>query len=819
MRKKITTGLFIILCNTIFSQGNLEMKINDLISQMTLEEKIELLGGTGFDSKSIDRLGIPAIKMADGPVGVRWDSSTAFPVSIAMAATWNTDLIYEVGHALGREVKLKGRDMLLAPCVNLVRTMQGGRNFESFGEDPYLTSRIALSYINGVQEEDVMACIKHYAVNNQEHERTTISAEVDERTLREIYLPAFETAVKEGKVASVMAAYNKLNGIYCAGNDFLLNKILKDDWGFDGFVVSDWGAVHSTLETAKYGVDLEMPFGTFLNESLIELVNEGKVGESIIDDKIRRMLRMIFRFHLDEERALMKDETVLKISDGAAYKTSVESMVLLKNDNNILPLQKSSIKRIAVVGPNAAIARTGGGGSSRVAPLHSISPFDALKSKLKGVEIVYEPGCKIEGSINIISSTNLRTVIDGKEISGLKGEYFSNMQLDGSPDFVRVDNQINFDWHGGSPHKNIPENNFSVRWTGKLIPGKSDTYNIGLISDDGIRLYIDGELVVNDWTNHAAAYNGAIRELKANQEYEIVIEYYENGGDANIKFGWEPAGKGNPEGAIAAAASADIALIFCGFSEHSESEGFDRVYTSLPDDQINLINEVAKVNPGTIVVLNNGGPVVLREWIDKVPAVICAWFPGQQGSNAITDILFGDVIPSGKLPYTIPKRWEDCSAYPYYPGTDGKIKYDDGLFTGYRHYDKNNIEPEFHFGYGLSYTSFEINDVSVMIDEEKIKATMTVKNTGAQKGSEVVQLYVSDKNSKIVRPLKELKRFTKVELVPGESKQVTFELTKDDLKYYDVGKGNWEFIPGDYEFLVGNSSSANDLKVFPVLLN
>lgn len=810
----------ILFAQNISDENSTELKIDKIISQLTLEEKIALLGGTGFATKPIERLGIPEIRMADGPVGVRWDKSTAFPVSIAMAATWNVDLINSIGKGLAGETLAKGRNMLLGPCINIVRVPHGGRNFESFGEDPYLTSRLAVSYIKGLEENGVIASVKHFAVNNQEYERMTISAEVDERTLREIYLPGFEAAVKEGNVSTVMAAYNRLNGTYCAEHDFLLNKILKDEWGFKGFVVSDWGAVHSTIGTAKFGVDLEMPFGKYLNNSLIDLITNGDVDIKIIDDKVRRLLRVMLKFNLFENPQPEFDKNIYEKNKIIAYKTATESIVLLKNENDILPLNTDLYNKIAVIGPNAKVNVSGGGGSSKVNPVYSISPFDALQNKIKNADkIIYAQGCRNEGQIDIMTEEFLKTVIDGKVVSGFKGEYFKNKELKGEPALIRIDKTVDFNWSSGGPDSLIGEDNFSIRWTGKLIAPKSGKVKLGTISDDGVKLYFNGELKIDNWTDHAALFDGFTTVLEEGKEYDIKIEFYENGGDAVLQFGYESLEDTLLAEAVNTAKESDIALLFLGNSEYLESEGFDRTSLELPENQLALLNAVLSVNKNVIVVLNNGGQILMSEWIDKVQGLVEAWFPGQEGGNAVADVLLGNVNPSGKLPHTIAKKLDDYSAYKYYPGSDGKISYADGLFVGYRYFDNNKIEPQFHFGYGLTYTSFKIEDVKVANDDSKIKVSLNITNTGNLEGSEVIQVYVSDKTNKIIRPVKELKKFLKVLVKPGETKNVNLDLSTNDLKYYCIEKSQWTFEPGEYEILVGNSSNEKDLIFSSITVN
>jgi beta-glucosidase len=780
-------------------------RVEDLLNKLTLEEKVDLLGGTGFASKEIKRLGIPELRMTDGPQGARWELSNSYPNGISMAATWNPALIQDIGKAIGQDVKAKGRNVILGPCVNILRLPQGGRNFESFGEDSYLTSRITVDYIKGVQQENVAACVKHFAVNNQEHQRTFVDVKVDERALHEIYFPAFKAAVQEADVLTLMCSYNKVNGPYAAENDYLLKDVLKEQWKFDGLVMSDWGAVHSSLPVARGGLDLEMPTGYYLNDStLMDAIKSGEIAESVINDKVRRLLTVIFKLGLFDKQ-IEPDSSKIKseFKSRTAYQAALESIVLLKNDNNTLPLKADKIKSIAVIGPNAAIARTGGGGSGYVDPIYAISPLEGLKKKLgNNVKINFAKGVIIHGDTNPIEPQYIP--------GGLKAEFYNNMKLEGEPVLTRTDEQVNFNWF----QKAAPEVNedlFSVRWTGKVKAPETGKYFFDITSDDGVRFYFNDKLIINDWTDHSALTNSASVEMAAGQTYHIKLEFYDNGGEAICLMGWRLPGEDLTAEAVEAAKNSDVALVFAGTNKQIESEGFDRPDLELPNGQSDLVAAVAKANKNTIVVLNNGGPVIVNQWLKDVSAVLETWFYGQEGGNAIADVLFGDYNPSGKSPMTWPEKWEDCSAYGTYKSEDSVTYYKDGIYVGYRHFEKNNIKPVFPFGFGLSYTTFDYNNL-IIDNSGNIKVKFDVKNTGKVKGEEVVQLYVRDIESSVDRPVKELKRFSKVLLNPGESKTVEFELTKDDLSFYDVKTKSWIAEPGDFEILAGSSSADIKLK-------
>ncbi|MFA6598624.1 MAG: glycoside hydrolase family 3 C-terminal domain-containing protein [Ignavibacteriaceae bacterium] len=796
----------------------IETRVEDLLKRMTLEEKIDMLGGTGFATKPNTRLGIPELRMSDGPLGVRMGKSVAFPSGISLAATWNPALVEKVGHALGREVKAHDAHVLLAPCVNIARIPNGGRNFESFGEDPFLTSRMAVDYIKGLQAEGVAATVKHFAANNQEHERMFVDVQVGERALNEIYLPAFKAAVQEANVLCVMNAYNKVNGHFASENDFLLKDKLKNEWDFQGMVMSDWGAVHSSIPTANGGMDLEMPYGEFLNQkTLLPAIQKGEVMRSTIDDKVRRILRTIFKLGLFEKPSLKDNYKVgAKENREAAFLAAREGIVLLKNESNILPLNFSKIKSLAVLGPNAAKARTGGGGSSQVEPIAAPSPLEILKKNFGSkVKINYAAGVKLDGETIPIASKYLSTE-KGEE--GLLGEYFDNMELNGKPTYSRIDKELNFDWGGGSPFdkRSWKTDNFSVRWTGKIKPAVSGEFILDLTSDDGVRLFFEDKLVINNWSDHAPEPREYKVDLTAGKEYKIIIEYYENGGGAVCKLGWTLPGEDPMIAAIKAAKQSDVVLLFAGTSNAYESEGFDRKDLVLPKNQDELIEKVAEVNKNVIVVINAGSPVLMDKWLGKVKGVVFAWFGGQEMSYAISDILSGKFNPSGKLPVTFPKRWEDCSAFSSYKQEDSVTKYTDGIFVGYRHFEHNKIEPLFPFGFGLSYTNFAYGTLKLSANEinqdGKINVTFEIKNIGKVAGSEIPQLYIHDVKASVERPVKELKGFTKVYLKPGETKQVTFTIDKSALSFYDVNSKSFVAEPGEFEILIGSSSEKIELK-------
>ncbi len=803
-----------------------EQRVDDLLGRMTLEEKLSILPGDGhMHTKAIERLGIPSLTMADGPHGVRKGSATYFPTAVSMGASWNTALVEQVGAAIAHELRAKGIDMILGPCVNIHRFPLGGRNFESFSEDPFHAARMAVACIKGVQAENKGACVKHFAANNQETDRTTVSADVDERTLREIYLPAFKAAVQEADVLSVMGAYNKVNGAYCCENRHLLTDILKNEWGFKGFVVSDWCGAKSTVPSANNGLDLEMPRheNNYFGEPLRKAVEKGEVSVKTIDDKVRRLLRALFLMGLfDDDRAPSAGPACTLDNEMLAREVAREAIVLLKNENELLPLNRDTIKSIAVIGPSATDKTSCGGGSSDVYCPYEVTPMDGMIRACGGsIKLRYALGCDFPSrGLPAIPSKYLTPPGGRKDQHGLRGEYFNNSSFAGEPVLTRVDGQVDFDWHGDSPQPGVVSSDvFFVRWMGKLTAPKSGEYTLCLASDDGSRLFLDGDLCVDNWGEHPYMEKKSTVKLVAGREYDIRLEYFEKDGGAVVRLQWRVPGESALPGIAEAAKIArnsDVAVVFAGVSHRFESEGQDRTDMALPGHQAALINAVAKANSNTVVVLINGTPVEMASWIDNVPAALEAWYPGQEGGNAIADVLFGNVSPSGKLPVTFPKRLEDAPAYGNFPGSNNVVRFAEGIFVGYRYYDKNEVQPQFPFGHGLSYTTFKYSNLVIRPAKlqagDKLKVSVDVENTGQRKGKEVVQLYVSDVKSSLERPTKELKAFRKIELLPGEKKAVTFTLSEKDLAFYDPKEKRWRAEPGAFEALVGSSSRDIKLK-------
>ncbi|HQU84373.1 MAG TPA: glycoside hydrolase family 3 C-terminal domain-containing protein [Pyrinomonadaceae bacterium] len=792
---------------TAQTNSQTEKKVEELLQKLTLDEKISMLAGTGFDTVPIPRLGIPALKMTDGPVGVRQAPATSFPSSIALAASFDTELIGNVAKAIAQETKAKDKNVLLGPCVNIQRTPFAGRNFESFGEDPFLAAQMSVAYIKGMQAENVIPSVKHFAANNQEVDRMTIDVKVDERALNEIYFPAFKASVKEGNVWSVMAAYNKLNGFYASENEYLLNEVLKKRWNFQGLVMSDWGAVHSTVPTLKNGLDLEMPTGSFLNpEAVKKALNSKEVTETQIDEMVRRLLRVMFWANLMENKSLDKGSLDTPEHRRIALEAAHGGIVLLQNKNDLLPLDTNKIRSVAVIGPNADTARIGGGGSAQVIPFYSVSPLEGIRKSVgEKTQINFSPGIVSLEDTTPIPTENLKTP-DGKS-NGLYGEYFANMAFEGKPAFTQVDPQLDFHWGTNSPAGNYPSDLFSNRWTGTLTASVSGRYAISLSSNDGGRLYLDDKLIVDVWGDHATLKAATSIELKVGEPHKIRVEHYENRGNADLVLGWRLLENDILQKAAETASKSDVAVIFVGLSDAFEVEARDRTDLNLPKEQEDLIEAVTKANPKTIVVMTSGAPVLMDKWINKTPSVLQAFYYGQEGGNAIADVLFGKISPSGKLPATFLKRWEDSNAFGRYPGDGKTVDYSEGLLVGYRWFDTKKIEPLFPFGHGLSYTNFKYSALKLTKGKDaNLTIQFEIENTGKRDAAEVAQIYVQDVQSSLPRPLKELKGFQKVFLKAGEKKTVSVALDHNSFAFYNPEKQSWIAEKGDFKILVGSSS-------------
>lgn len=691
----------------------MEKRIEKLIKKMTLEEKVGLLhGNSKFYVAGVERLGIPEWSLSDGPHGVRaeinrhdwayagWtnDSASYFPTGTAFAATWNPELAYRRGEVLGEEARWRKKDVLLGPGVNIIRSPLCGRNFEYMSEDPYMNSVLAVAYIKGLQSRDVACSVKHFAVNNQETNRTTVDVECSERALREIYLPAFKAAVQEGGALTVMAAYNKFRGEFCAENNYLVRKILRNEWGFDGVYVTDWGAAHSTVPSMEAGLDLEM--GTLIDKyedwyyanPLIEAVKSGKIPMSLVDEKVGDVLRVMIKTNvLDPKKRFGPGSMNTKEHQQATYDAAAEAIVLLKNQNNLLPLDFSSIKSLAVIGDNATRKHSNGGLSSEIKAVYEITPLEALRAKWGDkVDIRFAQGYE-----------KLSTFVEGSNNGQSSGTFSSKTQES----------------------------------------------------------------------------------------------------DALLKE------------AVEVARTSDVALLVCGLNHDYDTESFDRLNMDIPYGQVELIQEVVKANPRTIVVMIAGSPLNMAAVDICSPAIVWAWFNGMEGGNALVDVLSGKVNPSGKMPFTTPVSLDQSPAHALgnFPGRDLKVNYEEDILVGYRWFDTKGLPVVYPFGYGLSYTTFNYSnlntDKKTYDQADTIQATFTLTNTGDREGAEVAQLYVSDPVCSVMRPVKELKGFKKVFLKPGESRRITLDIPVSSLAFYSEAQSQFVVEPGEFILQLGASAS------------
>ena len=800
----------------------MDEKIETLLKKLTPGEKATLLAGADmWHTRPVNRVGIPAIKLTDGPHGARGvhrrdgPKSLCFPVGTAMGATWNPELIGRLGGALAEEAKSKGAHMLLGPTVNIHRTPIAGRNFECFSEDPFLSGTLAAAYIIGLQSKGVAACIKHFICNDQEFERQSISAEVGQRPLHEIYLEPFRIAIEQAHPRGVMSAYNRLNGTYASENDALLQDLLKQKWQFDGVIISDWNGTYSD-NVPRSGLDLEMPGpARWMNpEKIQDAIKAGKLDEAHIDDKVRRLLRLISWAGAFDNPEIRPEQSIDKPEHRQlARQIAGESIVMLKNDNELLPLDLAHAASIAVIGENAEIAQIMGGGSSIVNPHYAISPLAGIRARVGQQSMVkYEIGCYTHRMIPEMNMEWVRTP-DGRS-PGFLVEFFNNLDLVGAPIHSKVINKAHF-IPAGPTYQNLDLSGASLRLSGTLTVPVSKYYDLHLTAAGRIRLWLDEELQIENWNHPSGNLNieGSARvELSAEYPYKIIIESSLAAGLKSplLRLGCIPVmPKDSIQRAVDLAAESELAVVVAGLTSEWESEGFDRLDMSLPLQQNELIDHVASANPNTIVVLNCGSPVDMP-WLDNVPAVLQLWYGGQEMGNALADVLFGDVNPSGRLPTTFPKRLQDNPAYINYPGENGRVRYGEGIFVGYRYYDKKEISPLFPFGHGLSYTTFSYDKLRFDVDNigsgDDIQVSLNVTNTGDRAGQEVVQLYLEEVEPRVIRPPRELKAFAKITLDPGETMVVFLKLDWQSFAFYDEVKEEWAVEPGEFTVHVGRSS-------------
>ena len=794
-----------------------ESRIDDLLPRMTLEEKLTMLQGSGFGfgTSGVPRLGIPGMEMADGPQGVRGERATAFPSSLAMVATWNPALIRSVGAAVGREVRAEGKNVILAPYPILYRVPQSGRNFECMGEDPLLNAEIAVGFIKGTQDSHIISNTKTFLLNNQEINRMGIDMSIDERGLHELELPAFEAAIAAG-TESIMSSYNKVNGIYASENDWLLNQLLKRDLGFQGFVISDWGSTHSG-KVATAGLDVEMPFGYFLPDALREGVNSGSISMDLVNDKVRRVLRALYKIgDMDGLHQTRPEELNSRRNQQIALLTAREAVVLLKNEKETLPLSPQKVKSVAVLGPSATFRRYHGNGSGQVNPPYVVSVLDGIKEAMGSeVEVTYHQGVKIPDQLELIDEKAVTsTGPDGNIARGFREECFLNKDLAGDPAYVKTQPDLLF-WF--FPDVRLTPGQFSCRWTGKINVAQTGPmhFNFGW-TGRSYRIYVDGKLA-RDLYYDTAAWEPDLHlaELAAG-DHDIQIEYKSEIDLFTFAFSWQQP-EADFSAAIEAAKKADAVVVVAGTSSSFESEGYDRASLDMPGEQNRLILEAVKANPRTVVVLQAGAALLMRDWREKVPAILHAWFPGQEGGRAVGEIIAGAVNPSGRLPITLPKWAEDSPSNAYYPNDGEKIDYGKvGVLEGYRGYEAAGLETEFPFGHGLSYSSFGYSNLRLAAKSRSARApvvevSVRVKNQSARFGAEVVQLYVQEVAPSVVRPPKELKAFRKVRLNAGEARDVKFQLDAKAFRFWDEEAHGWKVNPGAFRVVVGASSQDSRL--------
>ncbi|MGK6317495.1 beta-glucosidase H [Neorhizobium sp. DT-125] len=800
--------------------------IDDLIDAMTLKEQVSLLSGEDFWSlPAIERLDIGKLRVTDGPNGARGGGSllggvksACFPVGIGLGATWNVELLEEIGAALAHEAKSKGAHMLLAPTVNIQRSVTNGRNFECYSEDPVLTAELASAYIVGLQGQGIAATIKHFAGNESEIERTTISSIIDERTLREVYFVPFEWAVKKAGAMGVMTAYNRVNGIYASEHNWLISDVLRGEWGFDGLVMSDWFGSHSTAETVNAGLDLEMPGPPRdRGAKLVAAVEAGEVSRETIRARVRAVLSVMERTGALHDRRAHEEHANDRPEHRALIRRAgAEGMVLLKNDN-VLPLTAG--QRIAVIGPNAKTAQIMGGGSSQLNPHYRVSPWEGLVSAVGEDALGYAPGC---------GNSRFQPLLQAK----LQVEYFANRTLSGNVVHVETMEAAEAFWLDRIAQGKISSDRFSARLKAQFVPEEAGIYRLGVASAGLSKVYVNGTLVADAWTNWTRGRTffeegcdevvGEVA-LDAGKPAEIIIEFATKDhsalGLAALRVGIGlPLGDAAIAAAVGTAANADVALVFVGRNGEWDTEGSDLPGIELPGRQNELVSAIARANRNTVVVLQTGGPIEMP-WIDEVAGIVQAWYPGQEAGNAIADVLLGKAEPGGRLPQTFPVRWSDNPAYSQdprvYPGMDGGVEYREGVFVGYRHYERHGISPLFPFGFGLSYTDFSLGELSVDNTRFEADGTVTVsldvRNMGARAGSTVVQLYVAPENAPVARPEKELKALAKIGLTPGETRRLTMTLDARAFAYFDVENQVWAVAPGLYRLQLGTDSATTML--------
>jgi beta-glucosidase len=805
----------------------LEARAHAWLAKLNLEQKVELIGGVDdMYTHPAPAIDLPRFKMSDASVGVRtWGPTTAYAGGVALAATWDTDFARKLGESLGKDARARSVNFLLGPGVNIARSSVAGRNFEYLSEDPYLNATIVVPYIEGVQSQGVIATVKHYALNSQEYNRHNVSSDVDERTMREIYLPAFEAAVTKGHVDAVMNSYNLINGVHATQNEFLNLKVLKGEWGFQGILMSDWDATYSTVAAANNGLDLEMPSPRFMNpKALLAAIKDGSVKESTIDEKLLRLFRTELRYGFIDRPQFDPSNSTYSVADRAVcLQGALESITLLKNEGHLLPLDAAKVKTIAIIGPNAWPAVPGGGGSSEATAFDPVSTVTGIANLVgPGVHVLYARG--LPEMNDVFGQTRWE--------GGVKVATYPSKDFTGTPETSTPWKIADWKPDMWGPEDKAPR---SIRYNTVFKAGKTGKYLLiaAASGEDTFKVSIDGGIVLEQVHAEGQAPQSKSFDLTAGQTINVIADYLPH--SPGVRFGLGIAYQPDlvSEEAKKFAAAADVVVVAVGFNPSTESEGLDRTF-ELPWGQDALIEAAAQANPRTIVTLTGGGGMDTRRWLDGVPALLHAYYPGQEGGTAIAEILFGKHNPEGKLPVSFDRSWEENPSYHYYypikgadetlhvTETDGKkvdyviphVKYEDKLMVGYRYWTTTGKHPLYPFGFGLSYTTFSFSNLQAPASAQSgssVTVTFDVTNTGSVEGAEVAQLYVSDPSAKVTRPERELKGFQKVRLAPGETKHVSLTLDARAFSYWDEANKKWTIDPGRFVIRVGESSENTPL--------
>lgn len=806
----------------------IEAQAHAMLAKLTLQQKIELIGGIdNMYTNAMPAIGLPRFKMSDASVGVRtWGPTTAYAGGVALAASWDRNLARAIGEGLGRDARARSVNFLLGPGVNIARSPVGGRNFEYLSEDPYLNSALVVPFIEGVQSQGVIATVKHYALNDQEFNRHNASSDVDERTLREIYLPAFEAAVTKGHVDAVMNSYNLVNGVHATQNEFLNLKILKGDWGFKGILMSDWDATYDGPAAANNGLDLEMPSPKFMNlRNLVPAVQNGEVKEATIDDKVLRLLRTELRYGFTNRPQFDPADSTYSLADRAvALQGALESITLLKNEGHLLPLDAAKIKTIAIIGPDAWPAVPGGGGSSEAKAFDPVDTVTGIGNLLgPDVHLLYSRG--LPEMNDVFKNTHW----DGD----VKVETFPSKDFTGTPETGSRRNVADWrqaQWEAAQPSAR------SIRYSASFKTGDSGKYLLiaAAAGEDAFKVLLDGKQILDQVHAEGQVPKYTSLDLTAGQTVHVEADYIPHAAGSRFGFGLTYEPDLVSADAKQFASLADAVVVSVGFDAASEGEGHDRTFT-LPWGQDALVEAIAAANPHTIVTLTGGGGMNVDRWVSKVPVLLHTYYPGQEGGAAVAEVLFGKHDPEGKLPVSFDRSWEDNPSYPWYYGAPGgdttlhttgengkpldytiqHIQYGDKLMVGYRYWTTKGKHPLFPFGFGLSYTTFQFSNLHAPASAtsgSEVPVSFDVTNTGSIEGAEVAQLYVSDPSAKVDRPERELKGFEKLRLSPGETKHVTLNLDARSFSYWDESAHKWAIDPGKFVLRVGDSSENTPLE-------